>query len=86
MEHTGRDQNAESVVDEGEEQVLTNIAYHRPQETPHPDDAGQVALEQRDARALRRSTSSFCRSLGFRESGNQPCSFAKAAISAPPAT
>ena len=42
------------VVDERKEQVLPDVLHRRAAEPPRTDDAAQVALDQRDARALHR--------------------------------
>ena len=52
IEHARRDRHAGGVVDEGEEQVLADVAHHRARQPPRPDQALQVAPEQGDAGAL----------------------------------
>ncbi len=52
IEHAGRDRHAGGVVDEGEEQVLADVAHGRRRQPARAHDAGEVALEQRDAGAL----------------------------------
>ena len=54
IEHAGGDRHAGGVVDEGEEQVLPDVAHRRLRQAPRLHDAGEVALEQRDAGALDR--------------------------------
>src|SRR6202162_1682742 len=52
IERPGRDRHARGVVDEGEEQVLADVAHRRRGEPAGPHDAGRGALEQRHARAF----------------------------------
>ena len=52
IEHARRDRHAERVVDEGEEQVLADVAHRRLATGARADDAGEVALQQGDAGAF----------------------------------
>ena len=54
VEDARRERHAEHVVDEREEQVLPDVPHRRAAEPPGPRDAAQVALHERDARALHR--------------------------------
>ena len=54
VQHAGRQRNAERVVDEGEAEVLLHVAHGLLREPPRPRDAAQVALDQRDLRAVHR--------------------------------
>ena len=54
VEDAGRDRHARGVVDEREKQVLPDVR-HRPLRQPaRADDAGEVALHERDAGAFHR--------------------------------
>ena len=44
----------ERVVAEREQQVLADVAHRRARQRARADDAAQIALDQRDARALHR--------------------------------
>src|SRR5947209_20495710 len=48
VQHSGRDRDSERIVDEGEEQVLADVAHRGAAEPPGSDDATEVALHQRD--------------------------------------
>src|SRR5881397_897222 len=52
IEHAGSDGDAEDVVDEGEEEVLFDVAHHRLAEVSRAHDAAEISLDQRDAGAL----------------------------------
>ena len=57
IENACGDRDAGGVVDEGEEQVLADIAHGRLREPPGADDADQIAFQQRDACAFHRNVS-----------------------------
>ena len=54
IEDAGGDRDAGGVVDEGEEQVLPDVAHGRLRKPARANDAAEVALQQRDAGALHR--------------------------------
>ena len=54
IEHAGRDRHRQRVEDEGEEQVLADVAHRRAAEPAGADDAVQIALDQRDRGAFHR--------------------------------
>jgi hypothetical protein len=54
IQHACRDRHAERVVDEGEEQVLSDVRHRDEAELTRADDSDQVTLHQRDAGALHR--------------------------------
>ncbi len=54
IEQPGRDRDAQHVVDEGEEQVLPDVAHRRPAQAAGADQPAQIAVDQRDAGALHR--------------------------------
>ena len=54
IEDARRDRDAGRVVDEGEEQVLADVAHGRLRQRSRADDAGEIAFQQRDAGAFHR--------------------------------
>src|ERR1700674_1172235 len=53
VKHTGRDRDAYSVVDEGEEKVLADVAHRRAAEPYRTHDPPQVALRPSIATSVR---------------------------------
>ena len=51
IQHARGNRNADQIVDEGEEQVLPNVAHGGSAEHDRPDDAAEIAFHQRDAGA-----------------------------------
>ena len=51
IQHARGNRNADQIVDEGEEQVLPDVAHGGAAEHDRPDDAGEIAFHQRDAGA-----------------------------------
>ena len=52
IENAGGDRDGGAVIDEGEEQILPDIAHGRARQPPRPHDADEIAFDQRDAGAL----------------------------------
>ena len=55
MKHACGDRHAQRIVDEREEQILSDVLHDVLGETPCTDDASEVALHQRHVGALNRN-------------------------------
>src|SRR5207244_3815721 len=54
IEHAGGDGDSRDVIDKCKEKILANVAHSSSAQLACPDDAAQVAFDQRHARAFYR--------------------------------